>query len=275
MGTPTLRKTRGILVPEAIIAMVMLIAGFVIVALLFHRAIQFGNMTYQRQLGAFLAEREMETLRGWAAQTFGPSSTTQFSDDGEWTSRHVTNQPIAGHPGYNVTITSEFVDLSVPCSSFAGGGSGFDTTLMPESIRRVEVTVVSSRETFEQVSYIGDPVVDLDTSDASSVTVSGGGGVLSQDATTDLTCTVTDSAGRVVEDVMVKWYVEPESDGGGTIIAPGPPSLANTCTFIHRVDLPPPETDQYFNGVTTRIVARVRVEGREMVGYSAPITLVP
>ncbi len=268
-----IRKNHAVLLVEAIIALVILISGFVIMSMLFHRSIQFGNKTYQRQLGAFIAEREMERLRGWAASQFGAGSSALFSDDSAWVSQHVTNVPVPGVGGFTYSINSEFVDLSVPCSTYAG--SGYRTTLMASSLRRVEIEVVSSRETFQQVSYIGDPVSDLDTSDAATVTVNGGGVTLSQDGTADLQAVVTDSDGRTLGDVMVVWYVEPQSDGGGTIVVAPPPSLNDPWTFIPRIDMPATQADEYDDNVTVRIVARVRVEGREMVGYSQPILLVP
>ncbi|MCA9792625.1 MAG: hypothetical protein KC910_12550 [Candidatus Eremiobacteraeota bacterium] len=289
-------KPRGMALAETVAAIFVLASAFVVASVLFHTALQWNSRVYQRQLAVHLAERKLEDIRAWSLQTHGAGSTL-FKNG--WATQTGGPFTYPEHSGFNL-----FVDVGLPDPSPTGPsgpfpsppgpfpGAGFyspctqfwghypRTKILNDSILQVEVRVEwGNNETFTLVSRLADPIKGFDAPGGiARVTVrqTSGGGNLARNASAEFEADVRDSANNIVDDVMIVWYVEPDSTGNGNLETL---DLEGTqARFTNRLDLPPPPAvpdEVIYTGGEVVIGARVRYGGEEAVGWSNALTLAP
>jgi Tfp pilus assembly protein PilV len=59
-------KYTALALTEAIIAVFILAAGFIVTSRLFHQALRYETQISTQQTAVLLAERQMESIRGWS-----------------------------------------------------------------------------------------------------------------------------------------------------------------------------------------------------------------
>lgn len=146
---------RALTLVETIIAIFILIAGFLVMGAMFHVALQHTARMEARQLAVVLAEKKLEEIKGWSAATH--RSTQPFSNWSGLAAAIPSTDP--DYPGYTIAVTA--VDpgagaavLFSPCSQFEAGRT--DPRLFTTaSVRPVRVVVTWSAGQHELVSLVG------------------------------------------------------------------------------------------------------------------------
>lgn len=287
-------RSRGFGLAEGIVACFLLVFGFLIMGNLFDAALKWTGRSYNQQIAVHLAERKMAEIRRWSLETHGDTGTVSFKDN--WASQVGGPFGYPDFPGYAI-----FVDVDIPTppplpGGLANPGAGFYspcsrfflentdpaadfqrserwgtypyTRLMSNSLRRVEVRVEWTEFEFALVSLVGDPLPELGTL---TITQESGGPTVNRDGVAIFRLDVEDVNNRVLDDLVVLWDVETNSDGAGILRV-----LDNANG--HRVEFKNFLFDDPAYapvGSQVRIGARVRYKGEERVAWSNSLSLGP
>lgn len=267
-----MKRPQGLSLAEAIVAIFILLAAFVVMVRLFHTGIRYQAMVDNENIAALLAERQMERIRGWSRRAHGcPGSTHAFSDWTEMPGLVAFEDP--EFPGFEIQAQSTVQVLYSPCSLFEAIQPTTQQRRIEQSLRRVLVRVAWSRREHLLVSLVGLPT---DTSTTRpTVTVSHtGASSLPPDASRALTTGAVNHDGRPVPDLFYQYVVRPTvGDGGGGQGAVGGPRDGRSAVVRNAIyDVTPessggPNVMGYGAGnCTVRAVARYR--GWELNGES-------
>jgi Tfp pilus assembly protein PilV len=204
---------RGLSLIEAIISIFLMVAGFLIMAQLYHSALQYQSMVNDRTNAVTLAERQMESVRSWSRQVHrSPGGTKPFTD---WTGCPgvPTSPPDDAFPGYTVTTTTAPKTLYSPCSQFESKNlppySLAQQRRLKESSRLVTVTVSWGNRQLSVVSLVTIPTGELAA--AAPLKVSAGA-TIAKDAFKLTVANTTNKDNRLLNDVTYVWQTTYDVD---------------------------------------------------------------
>lgn len=267
-----MRRSAGLTLAETIIAIFILIAGFVVMSRLFHTALQYQASIDSQQIAVLLAERKLEEVRAWSKTTHVPLGTTPFTN---WSGCPGSSGPTPDpdFPAYSVSVTTTAQDIYSPCSLFeleyvtAG-----DRKCLASSTRRIQVDVTWKTRTYTLMSLVsapsGQPATNavLVTPNAAQSIAAGAQRAFSAQATA--------LNGQPLPDVCFLWYCAGTGDGTVSQARNG-----KTVDLTNQIyDATPPPTGPQPTGVGAgpcTMVARARIFGREVSGVSGQIDLLP
>ncbi len=199
-------RSRASSLVETVIAIFVLIAGFLVVSRLFHTSLQFTTRANLKLTAARIAEKKVVEIQSWARDP----NNWDANWDSDWPP---TPLPDPDEPGFIVTVLQANQQLLSPCTSMEqrwvslGKAKEFNN-----SYRRVTVVVNWSSDPRDELSVttlVGDPPRQLSSS---PVAISFPGGKvhpLAADASQNLEANLIDRNGRPIADVCFNWYVLP------------------------------------------------------------------
>ena len=132
-------KRRGLSLAEAVVAIFLLVAGFSIVAQLFHRAMQYSTRVTLRQQGVAIANRRLEDIRVWSRSHHLPAGNLPMTDWGPF-----AVSPVLDPYDSFFEITTEFSQpvFYNPCTRFELVNPGAPERVQMTAFRtQVTVTV--------------------------------------------------------------------------------------------------------------------------------------
>lgn len=258
---------RGLSLAEAVVAIFVLLASFVVMVRLFLTGLHYETGVDNQQTAVFLAENQIEQIRGWSAQTHLPGSGTPFSD---WSGCPGSPGPISdpNFPAYSIAVNSTVHQLYSPCSSWELlYTQPAERRVMTQSCRRVRVTVSWQNLKYELETLVATPAADSGTVVSVNVNPNGPSSV-SQDSTGTFTATATGPSGTL-PDVMWVWYIY--GVGDATLIPDRDGASSKLGHYLLDAATPPNVTG-YGSG-PCRMRALGRIRGKEAFGDSGLIDL--
>ena len=108
-------KPRGLTLAEAVVAIFLLVAGFSIVAQLFHRAMRYSTRITVRQQAVAIANRRLEDIRAWSRSHHLPAGTLPMTDWGPWSVSPVQD---SYDPSYEISTEFSRPPFYNPCTRF-------------------------------------------------------------------------------------------------------------------------------------------------------------
>ncbi len=108
-------KRKGLTLAEAVVAIFLLVAGFSIVAQLFHRAMRYSTRITVRQQAVAIANRRLEDIRAWSRAHHLPGGTLPMTDWGPWTASPVQD---SYDPSYEISTEFSRPPFYNPCTRF-------------------------------------------------------------------------------------------------------------------------------------------------------------
>lgn len=295
MGALKIRRLRGILLVEAVIASFLFVFAFAAAAALFDTALRWETQGGNQRKAALAAERKMEELRALSRNVPSGSTFAAHLDSliaGPHPPSDSFTYDVVALPNTHRVIPANGLTptngVHSPCSSFYTVPFAIPSALdpngdaqrndlyetypysrpMPNSYRLVQVTALygtnNSRE-FRLVSLIGEPIVDTNTlslnfTPATGTTLSAGG------ASTDFELEVQRPGGIVIEDISAIWNNTPNSSAQVTL---------TTLDSLGRQVRVNPISSGLPTGGRANVAAKVRYGGREFVGLSPDLTVNP
>lgn len=250
---------------EAIIAIFLMLSGFIVMSRLLMTGMHYQRLVDNEQNAVFLAESQLEQIRGWSARNHVPAGIIPFSD---WSACPGQPGPVSNpaFPGYDIAVNSTVQALYSPCSTWELQFTNpAERRALRQSSRRVRVTVTWNSQSYVLESLVSAPVAPA--SAAVSVSVSGAGSV-ARDATASYSAVANGPSG-VLPDVLFGWYVY--GVGNGTLLPARDGLTAQLGNYMQDA-ANPPNTVGYGSGpCLMRALARVR--GKEVWGDSSSINL--
>lgn len=280
---------RGLALPEAIIAIFILVAGFVVTAALFHTALRYVGIIERQALAVVLAEQKIEEIRAWSRRVHGTGGSESFSSNASWSAYDGVTEPAPDRPEIEISVSAEPDNLFSPSSQFERARfsaqenegdkvnpAAVGEKVLPGSVRRVEVTVswgAAPGDRLSLLTYVGDPFRDIDPDTAVVVTQISGGSVLAPNAQARFRATVVDTSGQVIPDAIFTWYIDPDASGNGTLEFDADDSDTATFRNVVMLEVEGGTPIPSHTGDRVRVGARVRVGGVEAVGWGPELSL--
>lgn len=256
---------RGLTLAEAVVSIFLMLFAFVVMGRLLMTGLRYERLVDNEQNAVFLAELQLEKVRGWSAKNHTPAGALLFSD---WSACPGQPGPVtnAAFPGYEVAVNSTVVALYSPCSTWELQYPVLaDRRVMSQSCRRVRVTVKWSDQTYQLESLVCAPAAPAAATVGVSVT---GPSNIARDAGSNYTASATGPTGTL-PDVLFSWYVY--GVGNGTLLPYRDGSQARLGNYMQDAATPA-NTVGYGSG-NCLMRARARVRGKEVFGDSSQITL--
>lgn len=263
---------RGLTLSETILAIFLLMSGFVVMFRLMHAALQYQAGIDSQQTAVMLAERQVEEIRSWSWEKHGPGGGQAFSD---WTGCPGLGgpTPAAGYPDFAITVAAQVQPLFSPCSLFEQAWSSpADRRQLDNAVRQVTVTVAWRDRSFVLRTLVGAPTGDPRATNPVVVTPNTPASLAAGAASAQLTATAYDSDGREIPNLTFVWYTV--GVGDGTINATRDGRKARL--FNQIFDSTPPPAGPNPTGVGVgpcQVVARGCYRGKEIRGVSGLQTL--
>ncbi|MBI3925648.1 MAG: hypothetical protein HY319_08920 [Armatimonadetes bacterium] len=249
---------RGFTITEVILASFLLVAGFLIVARLFHAGLSYTARIENRVVALHLAETRMAQIKHWARTH---NDWTGFPDGAD-----------PEYPGFDIGVALSEAPLMSPSTELEGAYPG-DQRTMSSSARWCDVQVAwdGGQSRLRLVSLIGDRFRGWKAS--GPLVVEGAiPSPVTSTAQVTLTATGYDSSAQAIDDLFFRWYVEPEGAGSakGTIT---PDRDGRSAVFENKIQLP----DGTWQASTGQCRVRVRAvyKGEERWGETSVINLQP
>ena len=243
------------------VAIFLMLSAFVVMSRLMITGIRYERLVDNEQNAIFLAESQMEEIRGWSAKNHDPVGTVPFSN---WSS--CPSLPANPLSGYTVAVNSTVQQIYSPCTTWELQYTNpARRRILRQSARRVRVTVSWSDRTYQLESLVCAPVAPPAASVA--VTVSGAGGVARDNVATYTA--VANGPNGVLPDVLFAWYVY--GVGNGTLIPERDGAQAQLGNYMQDAATPANTVGYGTGPCLMRALARVR--GKEVWGDSSQINL--
>lgn len=276
----------------------LMIFAFMAAVALFDAALRWESDSTNIRRAALVAERKMGDLRAWAEDYF---STHSFDDPLGWSSQVGGPTQYPESPGFDITVAAESAQYltpnpnrPLPPDGFYSPASHFFTPPPPpgdnpqrhqlwltypfsrdlsSSMRRVEITVNygngGARE-YKLMTVISDPIARPRATSPGRfprepVLVTGPGSIAAG-AFAEYAVEVHLPNGQPITDVTALWTIEPVSTGAATLL---PLDSSGRSIRVTRDSLLTPAGA----GAELILAAKVRYRGKEIVGYSTPITM--
>ncbi len=260
-------RRRGLTLSETVLAIFLLVSGFVVMFRLMHAALQYQATIDSQQTAVMLAERQLEEIRAWSWEKHGPGGGGEFSD---WTQCPGLGGPgpAEGYPDFQVTVDAVAQQLYSPCSLFEEAyPTATDRRALDDAARRVTVTVAWRDRSFTLRSLVAAPTGEPAATDPVVVSPGNPASLAPGAASSLLTAAAYDSDGRELPNLTFVWYTS--GVGDGTINATRDGRRARLVNQIF--DSTPPPTGPNPTGVGVgpcQVVARGRYRGKEVRGVS-------
>lgn len=243
---------------------------------LMHNSLRYLRMASQRVEATAIAQSTMDEIRAWAWQT--SAGTHNYHSD--WSTYRGVVRPVAG---YRVRMDASpgSVTLASPCTTLETV-HGANARFLRSSVVPVRVQVEwdppirANRVTL--VSYVGEPPRTIQSV---TVTRGGSGDPVPRNAQVDFAVEASDPQGRVIEDLMFRWYVEPTgvNPGLATLFPPWGPPLSpavppgardgSATSLKNTVRL---ENGSWgFSPGSVRVRARARLHGLDSLGETTAV----
>ena len=258
---------RGLSLAEAVVGVFVLLSAFVVLSRLFITGLRYSTLVDNQQTAVFLAESQLEDIRGWSAQTHSPGGATPFSD---WTGCPGSPGPVArtGFGGYSIVVNSTVHELLTPCTQWESLYTNpAQRRRMQQSCRRVRVTVSWADRTFQLESLVAAPMAAASTVVSVDVTPSGSSSI-PQDTQSAFSATAQGPSGAL-PDVMWVWYLYGVGDGTLQVDRDG--AGARLGHYLLDAASPPAVTGYGTGPCVMRAIGRVR--GKHVYGDSGAIDL--
>ena len=242
-----------------------MLSGFIVMSRLLMTGMHYQRLVDNEQNAVFLAESQLEQIRGWSAKNHVPAGSIPFSD---WSACPGQPGPVtnAAFPGYNIAVNSTVHALYSPCSTWElQYGDPTQRRTLRQSSRRVRVTVSWNSQSYIVESLVSAPVVP--SSGAVAVSVSGASSI-ARDGTANYTAVANGPSG-VLPDVLFRWYVY--GVGNGTLLPARDGITAQLGNYMQDAATPPNTVGYGTGPCLMRALARIR--GKEVWGDSSSINL--
>jgi hypothetical protein len=134
-------KLRGLTIAEAIIAIFMLAAGFIVTARCFNGALQYSAMVATRQEAVICAQNRIRTMRAWSRTHHFPQGSLDMDNWGPY----AAGGPVAdaADPRYQITTSITTPEYYNPCTRFEALHIPTNTDYKMTALRR-QITVTAS-----------------------------------------------------------------------------------------------------------------------------------
>lgn len=218
-----LKRRIGLSLAETVVASFLLLAGFLVVARLFHTSIYYQGWVDAVTLSTGVGEEMLESVRAWA------QSPTNFDN-----LEAIYAPQTFERDGMQVTILAgAAVPMATPCNEMEQAYPADQQRVLRSSYKRVQVTVKSRRDTMQLYTLLGAPPRSL-RSPNPMVAVTNTSN-LAQGASASLACAVYDDTGAEIPDIFFSWSVEPISGRGELTNVRRDGAAGN---FTHQMMLP-------------------------------------
>lgn len=296
------RRASGVSLAEAIIASFVLTAAMIVSASLYHTALNHSVRIDRRHLASRATAERIEEIRSWSRNEHGTNGTLEFTQGwGKFDGKDVTYPE---YPGYTVHTKIDPHDLFSPSSAFEEISFSTledDTIPIPEDpdvpmeqrtlerssylvtvtaswsdnkrdevVTRMLVTDPVRDQGWDNVSDPGDKAIEL------SYSTGGAPASLPKGASVRISATIKDAHGAKVLNPGVRWYVDPDSSGNGTVETRASDSTQVKFTNevrVERVPGKPSSAMKVHTAGSVVLVARVRLGGIEVIKHTPPIRL--
>lgn len=259
-------KYRALALTEAIIAVFILAAGFIVTSRLFHQALRYETQISTQQTAVLLAERQMESIRGWSRE-FHRQAGNAFTTWGACPGLGGPT-PVTDNPSYSMTVTTVAHNLFSPCSLFESLKPVAAQHTMTSSCRDVIIQVDWGARSYILRSLVAAPAVLASSSLTASVTPTGASAV-AQNGVLNVVAQVRDSSNMVIPDVFLTHIVV--GDGNGTVVQT---PLGDTSTLTNAImdASDPPNVVGYGTG-QCNVVVTGRCRGRLVRGQTGLVNV--
>lgn len=239
------RRSRGVSLVEALIAIFILVLALGFIATTLQIGLRHQARSQRRLVAAHLARKRLAQIRVWA-RTVTSGTLCHFDDaDSSWVTEITRADPdfpeyTIGGTALNTTLYSPSASLEQPYVALGTARS------MPNSFKRVKVSVGDPSDpgwSVNMVSLVGDPTRTMGAVNGTtsiSITNSPTFPLTSSPSLTspvgtslvDMKVDALLSDGRPAKDMFFDWYIIPLG-GNGTLV---PARDGRTCRFINAVD---------------------------------------
>jgi hypothetical protein len=256
-ATGSTRRSRGVSLLETLFALFLLTGASLLVVVLFHSGLQRSRLAYVETEARVVARDVLSDLRSKAQNggLSGPGDLSSF----ETTYRH------PDLPHLQVEVQAEMATLCSPSSGDESQYSDSEKRVMTESAAKVQVKVSwdDGQRHLRVISLIGESQKNLDR-----VEVSGAGPVAAGESAV-FSAVAFDQDGQKIEDAFFVWWVDPLT-ATGTVI---PSHDTRSAVLLNQ-------TRTAGGTVATsvgdcRLAVLTSYDGKEVIGYSSTIGMVP
>jgi hypothetical protein len=203
---------------------------------LFLSGLRYTARTERRALATLVAERQLASLRAWAAT---PTVTGYNFDN--WSGVNSTPQADPLQSNYRAQVQAVPRAQMFSASSSLEADHTLDQRAMPGSAEQVCISVWEvgdPGQVYRLWSLIGDPGRTLNATNPLVITPTAPlSGSVPRDGTVDFTAQAFDTLGRPIADLFFAWYVI-AIDGNGSIKKQS--RDGKKATFINQIVIQPP-----------------------------------
>lgn len=204
-----LRRQPGVTLAETVVALLILVAGFMVAANIYNRSLQYSSATDRRARAALAAQEAMAQIRAegrdFAAFRAGvPSFASRSGPHPQWGDLTLETR-VEALTGADA-ITSPSRELE---SGFPG------ERVLPASVLKAQVRVTwtgSSPRGITMVSFLAEPPRPVDA--ATSIEIGPPPPSPVPAAGAPLTATLRDDGGTPIDDLTYRWYLIPGTTCG-------------------------------------------------------------
>lgn len=255
-----LKRKAGLSLAETVVASFLLLAGFLVVARLFHTSIYYQGWVDSVTLSTGVGEETLESVRAWAQNPnnfdnleaiYGPQN---FERDGMKVS----------------VLASAAVPMATPCNEMEQAYPAAQQRVLRSSYKRVQVTVQGRRDTMQLYTLLGAPPRTLRAVNPMVVVTNTTN--LAQGASASLACAVYDNTGAEIPDIFFSWSSEPIS-GRGELTNLSRDGLSGN--FTHQMMMTDGTMGYSPAGSQCQVAAGALYCGQELTVLSAALDLGP
>ena len=254
---------RGMSLIETMIAFFLLSFGILLTTQLFLYSLRYTRQVEARQRAVLVAERSLQKIRDWAAQ----SSGGQLNFHGNWAAYDGVTSVDPDEAEYQVHYEVQDAVLKAASQEFESLLPADQQGQMSSSARRVSVEVQWRGGSLKLATLVEEPPRRLRTGNALVVTGTPPNPVtLASPAT--FTVQAFDSNDLPIPDLEFAWYVDAMSTTGSVT----PSNYGTSATFVPQVVLADGSTRPSPPG-QCRLQVRAIYRGEEQTSLSAVMTV--
>lgn len=256
------RQSRGNSLLETVSALFLLAAAAILLLSLFHTALKRSRWSQHQNQARVIAEKTLHEIRSWSAQ----GGYVTASDLDSWNGRSFSD---ALDPAYRVEVAARPAGLWIPCRSLEAAYPAANQRTLNGSAALVEVVVgwEGGRGALSRLRLAG--LVPESPRNLARVDVTGDNGPIAAGATITLTATALDDQNRPIQDIVFSFWVESTTGNGQCTTQ----RSGRSCLFTNRGRRSDGTTFQ--SAGTCRVGALGSYEGKEVIGYSNDLQLLP
>ena len=248
---------RGLSLVETIISFFLLATASLLIIALFHSGLQRSKLSQEESQARTLAQSALNNIVSLIAQG-------GFRSEADLTVFNKTQTP-SDYPGFTVETRAETIPLTSPSTGEESLYAPDQRRVLKESTARIEVIVTwSNGDRKFKLLYLAEESPRT----LQSVAIQGPTGPIAALNTANYKVICRDQSNRELNDLFFVWWVEPITANAS--ISASRDTREATLTNQSRNENGNFTTSQG----TCRIGVMARYKETEVIGYSAPITLV-